>query len=124
MFLGNRPGTKKNLMRAFELFMASSDQGLGMAMYNVADFYYRGKGGVVRQDLDKAYQLARDSIKDPRVEQRRQADPYYMLGMMLFKVSTRNIDSSCEQRYRNCTCHILQEIQLNLHYRLLVSSPE
>ncbi len=86
LLTGTRPGTKKNVKRAFDLFKSSSEKNLGMALYNMADFYYQGKGGVVRKDMDKAYYLAKEATKDPRIDQRRQADPYFMLGQMYFTV--------------------------------------
>lgn len=56
-----------------------------MALYNLAHFYYEGKGGVAK-DLEKAYSLARKSIDDPRVDQRRQGDPYMWLAKMHMEV--------------------------------------
>ena len=86
LFPGSRPGTPKNLRRAFELFEQSAEQKIGMAQYNLAHFYHSGKGGVVPKDYDKAYRLAKEAIKDDRVSQMKQGDPFYLLGTMYIQV--------------------------------------
>lgn len=82
---GRRPGSPKNLNKAFKMFEQAAKHNIGMAQYNLALFYYTAKGGVVREDLEKAYSLVREAIKDQRVTQMKQGEPFYMIGSLLLE---------------------------------------
>ena len=60
---GNRPGTKKNLIKAKELFQVSADQGLGISMYNLGALYEKGEGGLPKDEV-AAFKLYKGAAKE------------------------------------------------------------
>ena len=78
--------------KAFDMFQKAAEKGLGMANYNLALFYYDGKGGVVEQSHAKAFKLAKAAIKDKRLEQMRQPGAWYLLGKMYMAVSITELN--------------------------------
>ena len=60
---GNRPGTKKDLVKARELFQASADNGVGMSMYNLGNLYENGDGGLPKDEI-AAFKMYKRAIHE------------------------------------------------------------
>ena len=59
---GNRPGTRRDFFKARELFEASANQGVGIAMYSLGTLYEMGVGGL-EKDENAALKLYKKATK-------------------------------------------------------------
>eukprot|EP01084_Bolivina_argentea_P192178 329976_1 len=65
---GNRPGIKKHLNKAYQMFEYATflDRNQGFTLYNMSQFYY--DGNIVNQDYKIAFKLCKKAIQDKQMK--------------------------------------------------------